>query len=86
VLFQSASYFNLGELGALFGRLNPSNPPCGNWTMWENFSLLFDAIDSEKYLGYARYVKLSVYKHDRAQRIQVVSTLLHEAKSMLGLF
>ena len=48
--------------------------PRGDWTEWQNFSLLFNAIDSEKYLGYAirqackrRYVKLSVYKHDRDQ-------------------
>jgi len=54
--------------------LSPSKAPCGDWTVWQNFSLLFNAIDSEKYLGYAmcqackrRYVKLSVYKHDRDQ-------------------
>jgi len=42
--------------------------------VWQNFSLLFNAIDSEKYSGYAicqackrRYVKLSFYKHDRDQ-------------------
>jgi len=42
--------------------------------VWQNFNLLFDAIDSEKCFGYAiyyfklaRYVKLALYKHDLAQ-------------------
>ena len=42
-----------------------------------------------QYVKLARYVKLSVCKHDRAkvvQLIHVVSTLLHEEKPMLGLF
>jgi len=42
-----------------------------------------------RYVKLARYVKLSVYEHDRtkgAQRIQVVSILLHEAKPVLELF
>ena len=54
--------------------LSPPKAPRGDWTVWQNFSLLFNATDSEKYLGYAicqackrRYVKLSVYKHDRDQ-------------------
>ena len=29
--------------------------------MWQNFSLLFDAIASEKYLSYAIYVKHARY-------------------------
>jgi len=36
--------------------------------MWQNFSLLFDAVDSEKYLVYAvAYVKHAIYRHNRAQ-------------------
>jgi len=27
-------------------------PPHGDGTVWQNFSLLFNAIESEKYLGY----------------------------------
>ena len=56
-----------------FGGAKPTKaPPRGDGTVWQNFSLLF-VIDSEKYLGYAvcqafaRFVKLSVYKHDGAQ-------------------
>jgi len=63
-----------GGLELCFGGLSPPKAPRGDWTMWQNFSLLFNASDSEKYLGYAicpackrRYVKLSVYKHDRDQ-------------------
>jgi len=54
--------------------ISPLKLPCGDWTVRQNFSLLFNAIDSEKYLGYAIsyvklaiYVKLCVYKHYRAQ-------------------
>jgi len=54
--------------------LSPPKAPRGDWTVWQNFSLLLNAIDSEKYLGHTicqacqrRYVKLSVYKHDRDQ-------------------
>jgi len=32
--------------------ISPTKPPRGNGTVWQNFSLLFNAIDSEKYLGY----------------------------------
>ena len=28
-------------------------PTHGEWIVWQNFSLLFNAVDSEKYLGYA---------------------------------
>jgi len=74
-LFYSVSYFNLGGgLELCFGGAKPTKGPRGDWTVWQNFSLLFDAIDSEKYSGDAtckvyksRYVKLSVYKHDRNQ-------------------
>jgi len=38
----------------------------GDGTVWQNFSLLFNAIDSKKYVKLARYAKLSFYKHDRA--------------------
>jgi len=75
-LFYSASHFNLG--GGLellcFRGAKPTKAPRGDWTVWQNFSLLFNAIDLEKYSGYAicqackrRYLKLSVYKHDRDQ-------------------
>jgi len=75
-------------------RLSQPKPPHGNGTVWQIFSLLFHAIDSEKYMV-TRYVKLvtqvklCVYKHDRAkvtQHIQLVSILLHETKLVLGLF
>jgi len=62
-----------GKVGLTLPRC-PPKAPCGDWAVWQNFSLLFNAIDSEKCLGYAicqackrRYVKLSVYKHDRDQ-------------------
>jgi len=32
--------------------LSPPKPPRGNGTVWQNFRLLFNATDSEKYLGY----------------------------------
>jgi len=36
--------------------------------VWQNFSLLFDAIDSEKYLGYAMCQACKMlFKHDRAK-------------------
>ena len=57
-----------------FGGAEPTKGPRGYWTVWQNFSLLFNPTDSEKCLGYAicqackrRYVKLSVYKHNRDQ-------------------
>jgi len=40
-----------GGLELCFGGDKPTKPLVG--TVWQNFSLLFDAIDSEKYLGYA---------------------------------
>ena len=53
-LFYSSSNFNLGGgLGVLFRRAKPTKAPRDGWTVWKNFSLLFNAIDSEKYLGYA---------------------------------
>jgi len=30
--------------------ISPPKAPRGDWTVWQNFSLLFDAIDLEKYL------------------------------------
>jgi len=46
-LFYSASYFNWGPaLELCFGRAKPTKAPlCGNWTLWHNLSLLFNAID-----------------------------------------
>jgi len=76
-LFYSASYFILGGgLELCFGGAKPTKGPRGDCTVWQHFSLLFNTIDSEKYLGYAicrackrRYVKVSIYKHDRDQVI-----------------
>jgi len=31
--------------------ISPTKPPRRNKTVWQNFSLLFNAIDSENYLG-----------------------------------
>jgi len=62
----------VGQWSFVSEGLSPPKAPRGDWIVWQNFSLLFNAINSEKYLGYAicqackrRYVKLSVYKHDR---------------------
>jgi len=54
-LFYSASYFNFGGgFGVLFRRGQALKSSLrGNWTVCQNCSLLFIAIDSEKYLGYA---------------------------------
>jgi len=55
-LFYSASYFNLGGAWSwsfVSEGLSPPNPLRGHGTVWQNFSLLFHAIDSEKYLGCA---------------------------------
>jgi len=71
--------------------------------MWQNLTSLFDAIGSEKYVGYAigyvklaRYVKLAVDRHDHDKGQSgiipyiylqfVVSIVLYEAKTVLGLF
>jgi len=71
-LFYSA-YLNSGGLELCFaGAKSPSKTAHGYGTVWQNFSLLLNATDSEKYLGYAicqacKKVKHSVYEHDRAQ-------------------
>jgi len=54
-LFYSASYFNLGGAWSFVseGLSPPKQPPHGDGTVCQNFSFLFNAIDSEKYLGYA---------------------------------
>jgi len=36
-----------------FGGAKPTKAPWSDGTVWQIFSLLFNAIDSEKYLGYA---------------------------------
>jgi len=54
-LFYSDSYFNLwGAWSFVSEGLSPKPPlPRGDGAGWHNFSLLFNAIESEKYLGYA---------------------------------
>jgi len=42
-----------GGLELCFGGAKPIKAPRGYGTVWQNFSLLFNAIDSEKYFGYA---------------------------------
>jgi len=53
-VFYSALYFILGVTWSFVSEgLSPPEPPFrGDETVWQNFSLHFDAIDSEKYLGY----------------------------------
>jgi len=41
----------LGARSFVLEGISPTKPPRGNGTVWQNFSLLFNAIDSEKYLG-----------------------------------
>jgi len=61
-------------LDLCFGGAKPTKAPTrGDGNVWKNSSLLFNAIDSGKCLGYAirQACKIcqtiSVYKHDRAQ-------------------
>jgi len=90
-LFYSASYLDCGGgLELCFGGAKPTKGPRGNWTVWQNFSLLFNPIDSEKYLGYAicqackrRYVKLSVYKHNRDQSDTTPSSVYSASRQNL---
>ena len=51
-LFYSASYLNSGGLEFCFGGAKPIKDLRGYGTVWQNFSLLFNAIDSQKNLGY----------------------------------
>jgi len=51
-LYSSASYFNLDGLGALFVGAKRTKAPRANESVWKNSSLFFDAIHSEKYVGY----------------------------------
>jgi len=78
--------FQVGGVGTLFVGLSPPKPPCSEGTVRQNFRSLFDAINSEKYLGYAicqacklAYVKLSVHKHDRAQSCTMHSGSVYPA-------
>jgi len=52
-LFYSASYLNSGGSELCFGGPKPIKDPRGYGTVWQSFSLLFNAIDLQKYLGYA---------------------------------
>jgi len=79
-----------GGLELCFGEAKPPKAPRGDWTVWQNFSLLFNAIDSEKYLGYAicqafkrGYAKLSVYKHDRDQSDTTYSSVYSSSRQNL---
>ena len=85
-LFYSALYLNWWGLELCFGGSKPTKAPRDDRTVWQNFSLLFNAIDSEKYLGYmifqvklVRYVTLFVYKHDRAQSGTTHSGIVYSA-------
>jgi len=51
-LFYSASYLNWGGLELCFGGAKPIKHPRGYGTVWQSFSLLFNAVDSQKHLGY----------------------------------
>jgi len=83
-----------GGLELCFGGAKPTKAPRGDGTVWQNFSLVFNAIDSKKYLGYeicqackiCQTLFISMTGPKVAQRIQVVSILLHEAKPVVGLF
>jgi len=86
--------FGKGAWSFVSEGISPQKLPCGDWTVWQNFSLLFHAIDSEKYLGLrnmsslqymSNFVFISMTGPKVIQHIQV-STLLREAKSVLGLF
>jgi len=45
-LFYSALYFNWGGLKLCFGGTKPTKVPSrGDWTVWQNFSLLYNAIN-----------------------------------------
>jgi len=50
-LFYSASHLNSG-IRALFRGFKPIKDPRSYRTMWQSFSLLFNANDSQNYLGY----------------------------------
>jgi len=41
----------LGARSFALEGISTTKPPHGNGTVWQNFSLLFNAIDSETYLG-----------------------------------
>jgi len=62
----SDSYFNLGGLELCFGGAKRTkSTPSGDGTVWQNFSLLLNAIDSEKYLRYE--ICQTLFKHDMAR-------------------
>ena len=95
LLFYSVSYFNLERAWSFVSEwLSPPTPP--PW--WRNSVATLQLASYCKWLGKVRKLRdmsslqdMSNFlcKHDRAQStqpIQVVSILLHEAKTMLGLF
>jgi len=85
-----------GDLELCFGRAKPTKaPPVAMGLPGKTFRLLFNAIDSENSLGYGiscqackicQFLFISMTAPKMAQRIQIVSILLHEAKPVLGLF
>jgi len=87
-LFHSDSCFNLGGLELRFGGAKPTKftpvvtELCGKTVA----CFLMQLTRKSTYVAW--YVKLSVeaWQGQSAQRTQVVSILLHEAKAMLGLF
>jgi len=60
--------------------------PHGNGAVWQNFSLLFNEIDAEMYLGYAICQACKICVKLVMSSKLVVSILLHLAKPVLGLF
>jgi len=54
LLWASASYLIRGELELCFWGISSSKTSRGYGTVWQNFSLLFNAIDPQKY--YLDYV------------------------------
>ena len=93
-LFYSSSYLNSGGLELCFGRAKPIKDPRGYGTVWQSFSLLFDAIDSQKHLGYVicqacKICQNFCYEHDSPQSGLTHSGSVYSAslgKTVLGLF
>ena len=92
-LFYSASYFNLGGAWRFVSEgLRPPKPPTGDGTVWQDFSFLFNAIDSEKYRlrdmsslqAMSSFLFISMTGPKVAQRIQVVSLFCFMKQTCAG--